>query len=199
MALRIGVNVLKEGERRWAKKLKSTQFSSSHFQLEIPIPVGVFYINKCGTQSDVIVRLDRIYQFFQCNKQLKMALIQLVRSGIKILKEFVKITMIFSCTDWTPDNWACLECALIQITGDTLNCYRLRVLTGHSDMEPGYHKAAKIFALLSTMAKQSLDIIKCLFFLWLTMPRTLQKCYQLSEEFWAFWCFKRWSIFSEWH
>ena len=32
-------------------------------------------------------------------------------------------------------------------------------------MEPGYHKAAKIFALYSTMAKQSLDIIKCLFFM----------------------------------
>ena len=50
----------------------------------------------------------------------------------------------------------------MQITGDTLNCYRLRVLSVHSDMAPGYHKAGKIFALLQTMTKQGLDITKCL-------------------------------------
>ena len=36
----------------------------------------------------------------------------------------------------------------MQIVGNTLNCHRLRVLSGHSDMAPGYHKAGKILALL---------------------------------------------------
>ena len=56
--------------------------------------------------------------------------------------------MIFSCTDLTLNNRAYLECAFMKITEDTLNCYRLRVLTGHSGMAPGYRKAGKIFTLL---------------------------------------------------
>ena len=31
----------------------------------------------------------------------------------------------------------------MQITGNTLNCHHLHVLTAHSDMAPGYHKAGK--------------------------------------------------------
>ena len=65
-------------------------------------------------------------------------------------------------TDWSPDSRVCLECALMQIAGNTLNCHHLRVPTRHSNMAPGYHKAGKIFALPKTMAKQRLDIMKCL-------------------------------------
>ena len=142
------MSLKKEKDAGW-KKLKPTQFSSSHSQLTylwkyfISINVGrklmssldwAEYINFCNAALII------------CNKQLKVALIQFVRSGVKnvfLSKELVKITTIFSCTDWTPDNRACLECALMQITGDTLSCYRLRVLTGHSDMAPGYRKAGK--------------------------------------------------------
>ena len=82
-----------------------------------------------------------------CNKKLKLAVIQFVQSGVKnafSLKRFCENHKdIF--TDSRPDNRACFQYALIsmQITGNTLNCHRLRVLTGHSDMEPGYRKTGE--------------------------------------------------------
>ena len=62
--LTIDANVLKEGERRWVKKAQVHSVPLLTFPINIP--VGVFYIKKCGTEADVIVRLDRIYKFLQC-------------------------------------------------------------------------------------------------------------------------------------
>ena len=92
----------------------------------IDIPVGVFFINKCGTEADVTLRLDRIYQFLQCCTN---CLQQAVESGTQPVctvwcKECFSLKRVCKnhkdiFTDWRPDNRACLECALMQIAGNT--------------------------------------------------------------------------------
>ena len=81
--------------------------------------------------------LDWTEYFIFFNDALIVCTHPVVQSGIQnvfLSKDFVKITRISSCTDWTQDNRACLECALMQITRNTLNCHfdRLKVFLDNS-------------------------------------------------------------------
>ena len=55
----------KKGERRSVKEARVHSVSSSHFQLTYLYEYFIC-INKCGTEADVIVRLDIMYLFLQC-------------------------------------------------------------------------------------------------------------------------------------
>ena len=114
------------------------------------IPIGVFYSYKCGTEADIIVRLNIIYQFLQCCTNCLQQAIESGTNPVCTVWSKECFSLKRGCenhkdnfTDWRPDNKACLKCALMQIIGNTLNCHHLRVPTGHSDMAPSYHKAGK--------------------------------------------------------
>ena len=147
----------KDGERGWVKE------AHVHSVQLLTFPIGhtcrsiytcrsiLFILINVGQKLMSSLDWTEYINFCNCtvcNKKLKVALIQFVQSGVKnafLSKEFVKITRIFSQIDWRPDNRFCFQYALIsmQITRNTLNCHRLRFLTGHSDMAPGYHEAGK--------------------------------------------------------
>ena len=54
----------KERGRLWVKEAEVHSVQLLTFPIDIP--VGVLFIDKCGTEADVTLRLDRIYKFLQC-------------------------------------------------------------------------------------------------------------------------------------